>query len=635
MVKAFPFLLLRLPSVPRSALHALAYRHDRDDADASSADTATVALLQSQPFFGALEEANGELAARVAKLPRVAAKEMKKKERQTVRAALRYLWRAALRPVPCGRLCGTALGVLEVAGARPLDLRQREIAPSASPPRIPEVIPLSAVRRCRVYLDPSVRVDDADEPFRMLATILDGVHSIAWSELVSRGFAEKDLLAAIHAGIAGLGAAAPGEEEVDAWMRVWWEAVPHDFSVLDTIATLEAAPGPRVDSCCARLLPVSDDGISDFLAEVADHGSRIAYEVSPANFVASRLLPPDGRPMFLRELYERYVQAVPTTAPSALEEMRRSSRRLSVRFRRATNGPHGPRYHVIFFGGSRMSLLPRYATLPFAADFAAEVRHWMSRWPELCDLFGVIAHDADTHAPFTRRVIHCAGPPPATSRIRLADLRVVLRPGSVAPLLIDPEDNPVQPVFFGVAAEYALPPLVRFALMLGQPERTALEVICEQLGHLLAQRLAGCGDAIVSLPERTLGRSIVLQPQLHLVPAAALPRIGTPVTRHDFRAVHDWLRQFSLPTELVQCGAPGEEPQWLDFRHPEGVNNFFRMTRSRPLLIVAGSFLDRDDHGFRAIEGWYEPEYYAEVTYEPCRSIPMPGARSSSFTPSG
>jgi hypothetical protein len=388
-----------------------------------------------------------------------------------------------------------------------------------------------------------------------------------------------------------------------------------------------------VDSCHRSVLQVPDNGITRFLEEIADLGSRVADEIAPENRAAARILRSHGSPMPIGELFDRYRrEAVIEADDDSMAFTRRSRRRLALRFRRAPDGPDGPRHHLIFFGGSRMSLLPRYASLPYAEDLATPARHWMDRWPELRELYGVIAHDADVHAPFTRKVIHCAGPPPSVLSTRLGDLRVALRADGV-PLLIDTDQTAVQPAFFGVAAEYALPPLVRFALMLGQPEQTVLEKICRSLGRLLGRRLAGCGDAVEMIPEVTFGSAVVLAPRLYLVPAKSLPRVATPVTRRGFFEVRDWLRRISLPDALVQCSSAGEEPQWLDLRTPEGVNNLFRKARAGSTLIVTASFLDGDEQGLRGAEGWYEPECYTEVAFETCPSILIRGPRSSFSTP--
>jgi hypothetical protein len=197
--------------------------------------------------------------------------------------------------------------------------------------------------------------------------------------------------------------------------------------------------------------------------------------------------------------------------------------------------------------------------------------------------------------------------------MRLADLKVARHSPKTPPFLIDSAGVRVRPAFFGVAAEHTLPPILRFALAIGNSERTVLESVCRALHFLLVQSLMLLDSSIAVLPELTLGRSIVLSPQIFLIPAAALPHVTTPVTRLGFSCFQDWLCQTGLPRRLIQVGIPMQEPQWLDLGHPEGINNFFRIARSNEALIVSKSFLNHDNDGLHASDGWYEPEYYAEV----------------------
>lgn len=113
---AFPWALVRNCQVPRFLLSTLRYERalallseSAAAEDAQRCDPAAVRLLHSEPFFSGLKHANPELAGRVLKLPETAESEMNKKERQTLRAALRYLWRAAMKPTPFGGFVATGV----------------------------------------------------------------------------------------------------------------------------------------------------------------------------------------------------------------------------------------------------------------------------------------------------------------------------------------------------------------------------------------------------------------------------------------------------------------------------------------------------------------------------------------------
>jgi hypothetical protein len=190
---------------------------------------------------------------------------------------------------------------------------------------------------------------------------------------------------------------------------------------------------------------------------------------------------------------------------------------------------------------------------------------------------------------------------------------VAPRSADGVPILTDPQGERIRPSFFGVTAEPTLPPFVQFALSIGNPEITVLEAIYRAVGLAVADRLATLVESVVTLPEITLGETVVLSPKMWLVPARSVPAISTPVNASEFSSFHCWLAESCMPSRLAQAARPGEEPQWVDFGNPEGVNNFLRTLRSVAVVILRGSFLDRDEQGLASGSAWYEPEYYTEL----------------------
>jgi hypothetical protein len=262
-----------------------------------------------------------------------------------------------------------------------------------------------------------------------------------------------------------------------------------------------------------------------------------------------------------------------------------------------------------------MSLLPRYARLPFdnQHEFQRDVCEWIGRWPAVREFYGGAIHDADAHDPPGSRVIHFPGTAPPPGSIPLGSLLVAVRPESGAPMITDRAGTHIRPAFFGMSSYHTLPSMLRFALYLGNPEMTVLESVCSTVQSTLAAVFRRLTDKVVNLPEVTLGARILLSPRLWFVPALSLPNVEAPVRVHSFVRFHDWLAKWEMPSRLVQAIRPGQEPQWVDLGNPEGVNNFLRIFRSSPVAIVSDSFLERDEDGLRSVQGWYEPEYYAEV----------------------
>ncbi|MGA2435131.1 MAG: hypothetical protein ABSG25_07575, partial [Bryobacteraceae bacterium] len=650
----FPYILVRLPVVPRSALHRLAYdrtlawRKARADEDATperefledsiACDPEAVRLLQWPPFLDALIEANPELGQRVAGLRQAPAAELRKKERQTVRAALRYLWRAALRPIPHGGLCGTALGVLDEPWPEPApDLSARICMQTFSSKRVSEAARLAwrvpaAGRRSRLYGSPLLwtgtdakrRYWDAarnapEEVPAALDPLLDALGrepGLAWSDAANIAD-EAAIRAGLECGLIEQYAAAPGEDERVALSGVLWQAAFGDLELLEPLAALspEAAPPQgrknpvKCDSCHAAKLGLAGvPGMQAFLAEMAELGAKIAEPASHDARIAGavlRRIAPSGRPLPLLEFYgesrrvargygvefvgpenwgalaaamgistdsvqarvpgwiERGAtdSAVEFRLPREWRAARGEPRRISLRFRRARAG----RFLLAHFGGDRMSLLPRYARLPFDDQlaFQRELRTWMNRWPEVWELYGGVVHDADAHDPPTSRVLHFPGTPAPPGSIALGSLMVAVRPEDGVPVLTDCEGVRIRPAFFGVTAEHALPASVRFALAIGNPEMTVVEGICRALRATLADVFLNLNGRVVALSEVTLGKTILLSPRLWMAPAHSLPDVTTPVGARDFIRFHDWLAKWNMPSRLVQAARPGREPQWV------------------------------------------------------------------------
>jgi len=331
----FPYILVRLPIVPRSALGALAWRRTlawlqtREGGSASlrrayledeRANTpATIRLLQDPSFLEALIQANPELGRRVAMLD-AASDRLFKKERQTIRAALRYWWRGALRPSPFGGLCGTALGTIEEYWPNPVpNLSVRSWTRNLAPSFVSFVAKMawrsSAARRhSRLYASPLIwdgpgprkRFWNAaqDAPVDVPGSLTKLLHSLerepaqTWGT-VAAVFGESLIAEAVRAGVVEQFAAAPVQDEGEALTQILWQASFEDVALLGLLGTLSTdAAGPtacensiKSDTCYpVRLGLAGVPRLRDFLQEIADFGARIAQPVSTESRLAGQIL---------------------------------------------------------------------------------------------------------------------------------------------------------------------------------------------------------------------------------------------------------------------------------------------------------------------------------------------------------
>lgn len=623
MESSFPYILVRLPAVPRSRLHQLIEPETRD--------VETVRLLQSQPFFDALMDSNPELATRVRKLKAENPESRNKKERQTIRAALRYLWRATLRPIPFGRLCGTALGRLTDQLPKIRDLTNRQIIETASGSRLKNIAQnvllqpglahqtwLSLSPLCstgnypfKYWSSQSNQLQPVPEQYQSLVLTLSKCEVAKYSDL-SEEFEEAILQEAIKIGLVEQHAAAPDEDEYSTLLALLWTELPKNLDLLPAILALTSneEKDRHYDSFIPDTLEINQPGIDAFFEEISYYAS-IDPQSSQKN--VSHHTHGSAALISLIDFYEKFRDQSQNIQNKL--NFGEKHRRICFRYRRFSNGSNGqPRYHLSYFGGGQMSLLPRYERFPFQdeSDFPKLVRSWFENWPDIWELYGDFPHDADFHEPVTQRTLQVRGFSD-NGNIRLTDLQVMEHSPDGPFSLVDPDGNRIQPVFFGVSSEVALHPLVRFLLHLGNPAPSFLEQTCRALGPMVASELSMLGDSIRVIPEITLGETIVLSPRLWLIPSVSVPALKTPVSSEVYKSFHQWLSKENLPKGLAQAAVPGREPQCFDFRHPEGVNTFLRLLRSTESVILNDMYLTRDEDGLQAVEGWYEAEYYAEL----------------------
>jgi hypothetical protein len=393
--------------------------------------------------------------------------------------------------------------------------------------------------------------------------------------------------------------------------------------------------------CIARIRP--------FFEEIVRYGAELCCpEPTPEALTLSALfddLSPGGRPVPLHAFYRSYRERARLPPPedtAALRSVRaavalalergavlrpeiarldawraRTPRRISLRFTSAGGGDRDrSRFFVSFWGSDRMSLLPRYATLPFAdGDATPDVRAWMRGWPSAADIVTAPSGNPDLRPRVTRRCI--AGP---SSRVEEGDIPlgglwlakdretggVELRAGA--------EGERLDPVFLGVSAAHRLAPIVQLLLQMGQGRPSYLDLVYRVLHGVIVERATG-STSPASLPELRLGDHILVSPRLAIVPREAWPKVPDPYAPGQFFQFHDWLSAHEIPAGVVQARGltATRDAQWLDLRHPDGVWHLLRTGRDTAHTVVMDSPMPDADEELCTEAGCFCIETYAEL----------------------
>lgn len=219
----------------------------------------------SAPFLGCAARLSSESLARaISVLTQRETRLCSGDHRRALAAGARLLWRAGLRPTPNGLLAATGvtrLGPYASGGAVALAARRVIVRPQEELVRrwrsqalrsrviFPEVVvrqpwaqgpdpqPPVAAACAEQSLPPAVGA--AARLTAAFATDASAVLPV--SELLRRGVAPDDILGVIAAGMApwGVPVRSADEDSVTGLLRLLWEKVPGDLSLLHLIATLE------------------------------------------------------------------------------------------------------------------------------------------------------------------------------------------------------------------------------------------------------------------------------------------------------------------------------------------------------------------------------------------------------------
>lgn len=291
------------------------------------------------------------------------------------------------------------------------------------------------------------------------------------------------------------------------------------------------------------------------------------------------------------------------------------ARRLALRFSEVDVGGSRPCFSIALWGSDRMSLLPRYLGLPCASTRVAEARRWLARWPALADLSGAPGGNPDLRPRLTRRAIAGPGARCRPGDVPLRELWVQREPASERlALRVGRDGEAVVPAFLGVSVPARLHPVTQLLLHFGARGPSFLDSFYRELHGLLASLAQGATRAIV-LPPILLGPHLLLSPALALIPRGAWPRLRAPVDQAAYFHLRDWLERLNAPAGVVQVRALGgsADAQWLDLRHPEGMNQLLRQARVTPTLVLMDPHLPATQHSLRGVDGDYRTEFYVEL----------------------
>jgi hypothetical protein len=282
--------------------------------------------------------------------------------------------------------------------------------------------------------------------------------------------------------------------------------------------------------------------------------------------------------------------------------------RLSLRFAAASGG----RFHPVFWGGEAMSLLPRYARLPFpGVDLTQAVRAWMTQWPNLADIYGALGRNVNLRPRVTGRIIESPCARPDLDAIRLRELIVRLDEESGRLILVDGRGWQVSPIFLGVSSLNTLPAIHQLLVHLCGRRASFFELALRAVGQLVSERVHLAPQELIRLPQVLLGTRIVLSGVSFVVPGRALPSLSRRFDREDFFRFHDWLAANGLP-RLAQVWVPGRPPMWVDFGHPIGVRSLVLFVRNAASFLLRPPLLDGEAAASMPKCG-FETEYYVEL----------------------
>lgn len=306
-------------------------------------------------------------------------------------------------------------------------------------------------------------------------------------------------------------------------------------------------------------------------------------------------------------------------------------RRLALRF---TAAPSGGRFFITLWGSDRMSLLPRYSTLPLGGGAPLDdVRAWMARWPDLADIF-TAGGNPDIRPRVTRRVIAGPGARVEAGDHPLSSLWVARDPDTGRLSLRDaPDGDRVCPAFLGVSAPDGLPPIVQLMLHLGGSAPSYLDLLYREIHASTIERVAGCPTP-VALPEILLGDHIQISPAITIFPRAAWAEVSSLAGRGSFFRILDWLASNGVSPGVVQARplTGKRDAQWLDLRHPEAIHALLRLAANADALALMDGRPPEHASALRDGDAAYCAEIYVELEIgrveEPGEAALTKGSRS-------
>jgi hypothetical protein len=260
--------------------------------------------------------------------------------------------------------------------------------------------------------------------------------------------------------------------------------------------------------------------------------------------------------------------------------------RMSVRFTTAPLGPAGPRFQLLFWGADQMSLFPRYSQFPGsrAERLQATFAEWMTRWPEVVDIYSSFGRNVDLRPVLTKRIVETPGTALQSNTIRLRDLVVSRDEPGQRLILLDGDGQGIRPVFFGVSSPVRLPEIIRLLMFLSGRQASALEMTAKAVGRIVAATIAKRPARPLRLPAIYLGDHILLSPAAMVFDPKTLPCRADKCRRNTFFDVHDWLADHGIPPVGRVQNAHGS--LWVDLQHPLGVESFLRFVRHCDAALI-------------------------------------------------
>jgi hypothetical protein len=156
------------------------------------------------------------------------------------------------------------------------------------------------------------------------------------------------------------------------------------------------------------------------------------------------------------------------------------------------------------------------------------------------------------------------------------------------------------------------PLLHQFLDILDDHRVSVFELLLRSLGRVLTEEeIWQQRGSVKRVPAVTIGRHVVLSPQMAHLEAASLPDVASMPHREMFVRFQDWWQENDLPP-VAEVHVP-RGAMWVDVGSPDGVHSFYGHIRGADRIHLVFPFT-KDDDALGSVDGEsHEVEFALEI----------------------